>query len=220
MNNQVSINNDLLVAIVNFGKGSKILKIAKNNGVKGGTIILGRGTANSTILKMLNITDIRKEIVLMAVPHEMLDNVVHGLNEKFDFEKPNHGIAFTLSLANLCGHPDSIYIKNNESKGNEQGMHVAIFVIVNKGSADDVVEAATSVGARGATVINGRGSGIHEQKILFAFPVEPEKEVVLIISETALADVIVEKIRKDFHIDEPGMGILFTVNLKETYGLL
>lgn len=219
MNNQISLNNDLLMVIVNFGKGSKIMKIAKDSGIKGGTIVLGRGTANSHILKMLKITDIRKEIVLMATPEELTPKIVSDLHDKFDFDKPNHGIAFTMSLANLCGHPNSKYINNKESKGNEQSMHTAIFVIVNKGSADDVVDAAVAVGARGATIINGRGTGIHEQKILFAFPVEPEKEIVLIIAQSSLADVIVEKIRNDFHIDTPGMGILFTMNLKETYGL-
>ena len=46
MINADEINIELLIVIVNNGLGSKILKYAKQNGITGGTIFLGKGTWN------------------------------------------------------------------------------------------------------------------------------------------------------------------------------
>ena len=44
-----------------------------------------------------------------------------------------------------------------------------------------MIDAATAAGSKGGTVINAR-SGIHEEQTLF-MDIEPEKEIVLIISD-------------------------------------
>jgi len=49
--------------------------------------------------------------------------------------------------------------------------------------------------------------------------IEPEKEIVLILSEADKTDAIVESIRRDMKIDEPGQGILFVQEVSKTYGL-
>ena len=41
----------------------------------------------------------------------------------------------------------------------------AIFVIVNKGAMDDVLEAAESVGSTGGTILHGRGSGARKKRL-------------------------------------------------------
>ena len=57
---------ELIWAIVNFGKGSKVMQEAKKHGITGGTILLGKGTANNLIADLFGLSDIRKEIVLMG----------------------------------------------------------------------------------------------------------------------------------------------------------
>lgn len=95
----------------------------------------------------------------------------------------------------------------------------AIFTIVDKGKADDVVDAAKKAGARGGTIINARGSGIHETQTLFAMDIEPEKEIVLILVEKAVLEPVIQSIRENLKIDEPGKGIIFVQEVTETYGL-
>jgi nitrogen regulatory protein PII len=171
---------DLICCIVYFGKGSKIIKHAKQHGVTGATIILGMGTVNKYLLKLLDITEQRKEIVLMVAKREISQHALESLNEKFQFGKPHHGIAFTLDVRDLYGIRDNPNLNLIENKGEIKHMYKAIFVIVDKGRGGEVVDAAIKAGSKGATIINGRGSGIHEQKILFSMAIEPEKEIVLI----------------------------------------
>jgi len=61
---------------------------------------------------------------------------------------------------------------------NRLNPHKLIVTILKKGMARAVVQAAKQAGARGATVILGRGTGIHERKFL-GIHWNPEKEVVL-----------------------------------------
>lgn len=98
-------------------------------------------------------------------------------------------------------------------------MYQAITVIVERGKAEDVIDAAVKAGSKGGTIIKARGSGIHETSKLFTMDIEPEKEIVLILSEADKTDAIVESIRKDMKIDEPGQGILYVQEVSKTYGL-
>ena len=98
-------------------------------------------------------------------------------------------------------------------------MYQAIYTIVDRGRAQAVIEAAERAGSRGGTVINARGSGIHETSKLFAMEIEPEKEIVLIVSQKQKTSEIVAAIREELGIDEPGKGIVFVQDVSEAFGL-
>ena len=98
-------------------------------------------------------------------------------------------------------------------------MYNVITVIVDKGRGDDAIEAATKAGSQGGTIINSRGSGIHETSKVFAMEIEPEKEVVIILSKNDKTSDIVGSIREELKLDKPGNGILFVQDINKTYGL-
>lgn len=210
---------ELTCVIVNFGMGSKIIKHAKQYGISGGTIFLGKGTINNSIMQLLELAETRKEIVLMAADISTSNIVMEELDKKFHFFKPNHGIVFSTTITGLFGTKRPICADNIERRGVKNKMHKVIFIIVDKGKAESVVEAATRAGSKGATIINARGSGIHETSKLFNMEIQPEKEIVLIISETNLTEVIVEAINDLLEIDKPGNGIIFIQDANKTYGL-
>jgi len=220
MQNNPEINElELLCVIVNYGLGSKIVKHAKDYGIKAGTILLGKGTIKNTLLEFLDLAESRKEIVLMATVSNTANTVLEELNKKFKFYKPHHGIIFSTSIMSLFGTKNYIHKTNMESRGAENPMYNLITVIVDRGKAEAVIEAASKAGSRGGTIIHGRGSGIHETSKIFSMEIEPEKEVALIISEEKLTEAIATSIRNDLQIDEPGNGIIFIQGIKRAYGL-
>ncbi|WP_276663039.1 P-II family nitrogen regulator [Syntrophomonas wolfei] len=219
LNASESINIELIYVIIDFGLASKLIKTAKKYGVSGGTVVLGKGTVNNRILNFLGLSDIRKEIVLMVADKETAYQALEKLNKLFEFSKPNHGIAFTTSLRAVIG---TRRLKC-ENTGNERGvdatMYHLITVIVDKDKGEDVIEAATKAGSKGGTIINGRGSGIHETSKLFSMQIEPEKEIVLILSEIEKTDAIVSTIREQLEIEKPGNGIIYVQDVNRTYGI-
>ncbi|GAE94435.1 nitrogen regulatory protein P-II [Gracilibacillus boraciitolerans JCM 21714] len=98
-------------------------------------------------------------------------------------------------------------------------MYQNIMAVVDKGKAEDVIESAQKAGSKGGTILNARGSGVHETSKLFSMDIEPEKEIVMILSDENYTEAIVTKIREDLKIDEPGNGIIFVQDVNQTYGI-
>ena len=147
----------LLCCIVDNGKGSRVLKIAKNNGVNGGTVFMGVGTVRNKVLEFLALDDIRKEIVFMVVNQENGKTAAEAINREMALRKPNHGIAFMMPVTNLAGVHSLGENTEVEDKAVKNTVYNAIFTVVDKGRGDSVVDAAKEAGARGATIIHARG---------------------------------------------------------------
>jgi nitrogen regulatory protein PII len=209
----------LICCVVNTGDSSKVMKVAKKYGVKGATVYMGRGTINSRLLAALGLNEIRKEIVTMVIENELASTAINGIGADMHFEKPNHGIAFSYSVSEFIGSKNLIDKAQEAVNGGKKAMYNVIFVVVDKGRAEEVVEAAEKAGSRGGTIINARGAGIHEVQKFFSFEIEPEKEKVFIVTKREEKDKIVASIKERIKIDEPGNGILYVLDVNEAYGL-
>jgi nitrogen regulatory protein PII len=218
-NISVLSNFELLCVIVNYGAGSKVLKYAKEEGIKGGTIILGKGTFKRPLLQFLELTETRKEMVLMIASRKIINPALERLNERLKLYKPHHGIAFVIPVTQFLGAGKYEYDAKNEIGGHNMTEYNAIFTIVDKGFGEKVVDAATLVGAKGATIINARGSGIHETSKLFSMEIEPEKEIVLILAEKTIVKPIITSICEELDIEQPGNGVIFVQEVHQTYGI-
>lgn len=210
---------ELICLIVDQGRGSFALQTAKQSGLSGGTVMLGKGTIKNRVLEFLCIADIKKEIIYMVADKETAAAALDKLSEKLKLHKRNHGIAFTTSVCTVQGARKCRCEQFNREKGVVVPMYHSITVIVDKGKAEQVVEVATKAGAKGGTVINGRGSGIHETSKVFSMDIEPEKEIVLILSKAEMTESIVSSIAKEMQIDMPGNGIVYVQDVNRTYGL-
>lgn len=209
---------EMLVVIVEHNKASKVLHLADEKGVTASVAMLGRGTASRTIFDYLGLNDKKKAVLMLFGKTEEIMDLADYLVEKLEMDKPNHGIAYIESAFNVFGTEDNANGSENIKRG--ENMYNAIYTIVEKGNADDVIEAAEKAGSRGGTVMHARGSGSEEARKVFNMLIEPEKEIVLIISEEAKTKDIVESIRKETGIEEQGKGIIFVTRVEQTYGLV
>ena len=98
-------------------------------------------------------------------------------------------------------------------------MKSAIFTVVNRGKASEVVDASLEAGARGGTIIHARGSGLNQTKLIFDMEIEPEKEIVLTIVDDDQLENVVEAIRKKSDVEKEGHGILFVIPISKAYGI-
>jgi len=94
-----------------------------------------------------------------------------------------------------------------------------IFCIVNSGFSDEVMDAARKYGAKGGTVIRGRGTANAEAEKLFGIAIQPEKEIVMILVKKSIKNDILHAIYKSVGLDTPGQGIAFTMPVESVAGL-
>jgi nitrogen regulatory protein P-II 1 len=95
-----------------------------------------------------------------------------------------------------------------------------IVVIVSQGSCSPLVAAAKGAGAEGATILRGRGSGVHEAGRFLGIPIEPEKDVILILIDKTMTDTVLDAIVAAGGLDKPGKGIAFVLDVPRVEGIV
>ncbi|HHT15456.1 MAG TPA: DUF1538 family protein [Clostridiales bacterium] len=83
-----------------------------------------------------------------------------------------------------------------------------VIAILEKGLADEAVALARETGARGATILNGRGSG-GQHMHLFSFEVQKEKEVVFWLVDARITDKMAQHIHDSLDLGSQGSGTVF-----------
>ncbi|NLP17537.1 MAG: P-II family nitrogen regulator [Firmicutes bacterium] len=215
------VEDSATFVIVNTGKGTNVLQEAKKIGVTRGAIFLGKGTVRNRILELLGFDEVKKEIVIMLSDAGLEGRIHAVIREKFQMDKPNYGIMFSLPVKKVISinHCPSLEAEMGVKTDMGDMEYEVIFTIIDRGQADEVVDAAKDAGAPGATIINARGSGAHEDSKFFGIHIEPEKEIVLVVVKKKKTEAIIESIKGRVDIDEPGGGIMFVMDVNRTSGL-
>lgn len=96
--------HEVIFCIVNAGYTEAVMDAAKEFGARGGTVIHARGTANKEAEKRFEITvSPEKEMVMILVPAEIRDNILHALYKAVGLKTPGQGIAFSLPVDQVVG---------------------------------------------------------------------------------------------------------------------
>lgn len=94
----------------------------------------------------------------------------------------------------------------------------ALYIVVNAGFAEDIVELLCSKGAAGATIINARGiSSFHKE--IMGISIDTEKEIILTLTDNETADKIMEFIKQNTGFRSAAHGICFALPVAKTIGL-
>jgi len=94
-----------------------------------------------------------------------------------------------------------------------------IVTIVRKGWGSSVLQASVKAGARGGTVLMGRGAGVHEQEKIFGVSIEPEKEIVLTLVQADQVEPILGEIVRAADLEAPGHGMAFVLPVNQVVGI-
>ena len=97
--------------------------------------------------------------------------------------------------------------------------HEVIMCIVNSGFSEAVMDAAREFGARGGTVLRGRGTANAEAETLYGIAIQPEKEIVMILIDANLKNDILHAIYKAAGLNTPGQGIAFAMPVEDVVGV-
>ena len=94
-----------------------------------------------------------------------------------------------------------------------------IVSIVRKGWGSAVLDASVKAGARGGTVLYGRGAGINEREKIFGLSIEPEKEIVFTVVRADLVDKVLGDIVLAADLNDTGRGIAFVLPVEKVVGV-
>jgi nitrogen regulatory protein PII len=102
-------------------------------------------------------------------------------------------------------------------------MHFKLIVaLVEDNLSDQVLEAARSAGATGATVLNqARGEGVSAARSFFGLSLETQRDMLMFLVEEHLSRNILETIARIGDFDNnPGSGIAFQIDVEDAVGVM
>ena len=97
-------NHEVIFAIVNSGYAEDAMAVAREQGVRGGTILNARGAAQADAAAFFGISiHHEKEILMMVVEKDIRDKVLNALYKEMGMAKKAQGIVFSLPVSDVAG---------------------------------------------------------------------------------------------------------------------
>ena len=190
----------LLVSIVERGKGSHLIEYYKAHHLLHHSRAAGRGTVASHLMDTLGFGTTERDVVLTLGPQDTVRQMIQHLKDEDRSKLNAQGIAFSLNLtgmsailavclSRLGGAPERgiEYVEKSDH-------HSLILVSVNQGYTDEVMNTARAAGARGGTVIRARWTGSDEAEKFIGITLQTEKEVLAIVANDRERNAIMEEI--------------------------
>ena len=211
--------NSILVVIVAKNKTHLLVRRLKevNIDMDDMVILYGEGTQKPSRFDFLGLNRLHKEIVICRINSDIEDEVFALLSEEVYIKGHNSGVAFTLQFVfptNFNDLKDCEYITDDD-----EDAVCCLMTIVESGLAEDCMDIAVREGARGGTVVHGRGAGVPEN---FSFPIiiDPDKDIVINILSKTDAIRVKDALDRELELEKPGTGIAFMIPVGKFAGFM
>lgn len=95
---------EMILCVVNAGFAAGVMDEARKAGARGGTIVHARGTANKEAEAFFHITiQPEKDLLILLVPAEIKDDILHAVWRSFGVDSDGQGIAFSVPVDGTAG---------------------------------------------------------------------------------------------------------------------
>ena len=175
----------------------------------------GRGTAVKSMLDVLGIESNLKRIMFSVANEEKTREFITRQKRQLHIGVPGHGIVIAVPVKSIGGGKTVAYLRGEDGTAKyTPSLNYAyelIVVIANEGRTDTVMNAARAAGARGGTVLHGKGTGSEAAMKFLNISSADEKEVILIVAPTAEKTAIMSEILKKAGPDTDAKAIAFSL---------
>ena len=208
---------NFVIAVLDRGKRERYTAILRSLKLKVTLTMLGHGTARS------GITLPDKAVIAAIADPENTKRLIREAKIKMYIDIPGNGIMMAVPLKSVGGMSTLTHFTDHQTAGEGKPdmdfEYELIYVILNEGHSDEVMDAARSAGAGGGTVIAAKGTGIQQSKKFLGMTLASEKEVVLIVAKASNKADIMRAVIEKAGPETPAGAICFTVPVSQVAGL-
>ena len=155
--------------------------------------------------------------------------IMDKLRSELQLNMANSGIAFTIPLngannlilrilAQNTGK-EVLNIGGKEENSMSETKYSLVAAIVNRGFSGDVMETVRGAGAKGGTVIHSRRIGNEDVTNFWGLSVQDEKEIVLILTESANKVALMKCIGESCGMHSEAQGIVMSMPIDSVAGI-
>ena len=192
----------------------------------------GKGTATSEMLDYFGLSGTTRLITVGFFPKFIVQDIFAMMQDSL--RKKGHGIAFTVPLTGIQGgllqmlNKDAKEIAEKKIKERiqkdmtetkERSQYTVIWVAVNNGYSDEVVEVAHAAGTKGGTVIKSLRHHSKQANQHFGIPLQDEQEIVMIVAPREKKKEVMTRLCNACGLGTPAHGIIISMPVDEVMGI-
>ncbi len=214
----------LMFTVLSRKHDKQAVDLFTDEGVLYQLVLLGHGTASTEMREYLGLGEAEKVVFMHVLPRPLAQAITQKLSEEFHLNKPGNGITFTIPIDCVCGI-SALRCFTDESKREREActgkmsQYDLIVAVTNRGYSGEVMEAAKTAGATGGTILNARGGNLKNAETFLGIPIQPEKELVLIVTDEKKKAEIMQKITADTGVGTKARSIVFSLPINGIEGL-
>lgn len=198
-------------------------KIYRSLGLRVSQTMMGRGTASPALLTMRGLSPTEKAVTATVAGRDSMKELFRQTKLKLNIDIPGNGIMAAVPIKSIGGIQTLEYMTgSNQTEAGKPEMNFKyelIFVILNEGHTDEVMDAARPAGAGGGTVIAAKGTGLMQTEKFRGLSLATEREVLLIVASTAKKAAIMQAILEKAGPDSGAGAVCFSLPVSQVAGL-
>lgn len=204
-----------VISIINPDDGGKYRRIVSDLSLPLTVSVLGRGTAPKNILDLLGIASREKLIVMSTADEEKTEALIKEERRRLYIDAPGNGVVLAVPVKSIGGGKLMAMLGAEKTEAPVFDNEL-ILAIANEGHIDDVMDAARAAGARGGTVLHGKGTASSAK--FFNVSIADEKEVIMIVAQSSQKAEIMKSIIRSAGPDTPARAIVFSLPVTSVGG--
>ncbi len=214
---------NLLITVTDRIRSKDFISMMRRHGITTILNLTGHGTASQDMLSILGLESSDKILLLAAADKQKTDKIFKDAVQKLYIEVPGNGIMTAIPIRCIGGTKTLNYLtndKNIDSTPPEISFDKEmIFVIMNSGYSDELMDAARGAGAGGGTVIDAKGTGAKFAQKFFGLTIAEDKQIVIIVTKSKDRTAIISEIMKKCGPGTAPGAVAFSVPATQIAGL-
>jgi len=212
-----------VLSVLDRDKRARQEKIYKSLGLRLSMQMLGQGTATSDHLSMHGLALTEKVALATVADRETTALLFRRTKQKLYIDIPGNGIMVSIPIKSVGGAGTLEQLTNraaeNTGKPDMNFEYELIYVILNEGHSDEVMDVARPAGATGGTVLSAKGTGIRQAEKFMGLSLANRKEVILIVAKADHKAEIMRAIVEKAGTQTPAGAICFSLPVSQVAGL-
>lgn len=215
----------LVISIIERGKAKSYMDMLGKKDIFFHMQAVGAGTASSEMMDILGLGSNDKDIVISYAPRKNIEILATDLANDLGTGMGFGGLLMILSTSAMSKLTAEVILQRTGStdlKGDSNAMkseyqHSLIFINVNPGYTDKVMNSAKKAGATGGTVIRARMANANQTSDMMDMHIQDEKEIIAILAPDTIRNQIMEEINKEFGLRSEAKGVVCSVPVDKAF---
>ena len=161
--------------------------------------------------------------MMTAVDGTALRKLVFQMRQALYIDIPGNGIMLAVPVKSAGGAQALAYLAGENTTNQEKPAmnfdYELIYVILNEGYSDDVMNAARSAGATGGTVVSAKGTGIRQAEKFQGLTLASEKEIILIVARSSAKAAIMRAVIEKAGLQTKAGAVCLSLPVSQVEGL-